>query len=221
MPNEEADHGFSYVWVYFRGSFVLTMKAIKKRVIQSIFTCGIDEAGRGALAGPVAAGACILPKLRKFPVRIMDSKQMSPSDREESFEWLMSNAICGIGVVDASEIDRIGILAATEIAMQKAVAQVSAVHPDLYLLVDGRDAFWFDHPHSSVVRGDQSEPCIAAASILAKVTRDRWMIDLDKALPAYGFAEHKGYGTPAHIEAIRHSGVSAEHRTTFLRNVMG
>lgn len=196
------------------------MRALKTRITQGILTCGIDEAGRGALAGPVTAGACILPDQRRFPVKITDSKQMSPCDRDESFEWLMSNAICGIGIVDASEIDRIGILAATEIAMQKAVAEVSAVHSDLYLLVDGRDAFWFDHPHSSIVRGDQTEQCIAAASILAKVTRDRWMTELDYSVPEYKFADHKGYGTPAHIEAIRSVGVSQEHRRTFLRNIM-
>lgn len=197
------------------------MGILKSRVIQKIFTCGIDEAGRGALAGPVCAGACILPEIRKFPVRIMDSKQMTPSDREESFEWLMANAVCGVGLVDAAEIDRIGILAATEIAMQQAVAEITAVHPDLYVLVDGRDAFWFDHPHSSVIRGDETEQCIAAASILAKVTRDRWMVELARTLPAYGFTEHKGYGTQVHIDAIRRVGVSSEHRKTFLGNVVG
>jgi ribonuclease HII len=124
-----------------------------------------------------------------------------------------------VGMVDPSEIDRIGILAATEIAMQKAVAEIATHHPDLYLLVDGRDAFWFDHPHSSIVRGDESEPCIAAASILAKVTRDRHMCALDQEIPTYGFAEHKGYGTSDHFEAIRTIGVSLQHRKTFLRNL--
>lgn len=196
------------------------MPAQKTRVISSVLTCGVDEAGRGALAGSVVAGACILPALRRFPVRIADSKQMTPSEREESFSWLTEHAVCGVGLVDASEIDRIGILAATEIAMQQAVAEVSSVHPDLYLLVDGRDAFWFDHPHSSVVRGDQTEQCIAAASILAKVTRDRAMIELDTKFPEFGFAEHKGYGTSDHFEAIRVIGPSKVHRKTFLRNIV-
>lgn len=195
------------------------MPALKTRTVPSILTCGVDEAGRGALAGPVAAGACILPSLRRFPVRIADSKQMSPAEREESYEWLIGNAVCGVGLVDASEIDRIGILAATEIAMQQAVAEVARTHSDLYLLVDGRDAFWFDHPHSSIVRGDQSEKCIAAASILAKVTRDHRMVDLDRVVPTYGFAEHKGYGTSEHFEAIRVIGISQHHRRTFLRNL--
>ncbi len=195
------------------------MPAVKTRTALSVLTCGVDEAGRGALAGPVVAGACILPARRRIPVRIADSKQMSPEQREESYVWLRENAVCGVGLVDAGEIDRIGILAATEIAMQQAVAEIARHHPDLYLLVDGRDAFWFDHPHSSIVRGDESEPCIAAASILAKVTRDRRMHELDEEVPTYGFAEHKGYGTSDHFEAIRTIGVSAQHRRTFLRNL--
>lgn len=180
-------------------------------------TCGIDEAGRGALAGPVVAAACILPSRRRIPVRIADSKKMSPEEREESFLWITKNCIYGVGLTSASEIDRIGILAATECAMQQAVAEVSQHHQDLYLLVDGRDAFWFDHPHSSIVRGDESEECIAAASILAKVTRDRHMISLAEDLSEYGFAGHKGYGTAEHFSAIKKHGFSAEHRKTFLR----
>lgn len=196
------------------------MPALKKRRQETdVLTCGVDEAGRGALAGPVVAGACVLPSLRRFPVLITDSKQMSPAEREESFRWLLENAVCGVGSVEASEIDRIGILACTEIAMQRAVAQISRLHPDLYLLVDGRDAFWFDHPHSSVVRGDQSEQCIAAASILAKVTRDHHMEALDRLVPEYGFVDHKGYGTADHFEAIRTIGISKEHRKTFLKNL--
>src|SRR5207247_1543419 len=111
----------------------------------AVLIVGIDEAGRGALAGPVVACACILPTRKKFPVRIGDSKQMSSEQREESAAWLIKNCIHGIGFVEAVEIDRIGILAANEIAMQKAVKAVSGIHKNLYLLVDGRDKFWFDH----------------------------------------------------------------------------
>lgn len=177
---------------------------------------GIDEAGRGALAGPVVACACAMPR-RKARVRIDDSKRMSPEEREASFAWITRHCVYGVGVVPAADIDRFGILACTERAMQAAVAQVAAKTAPLYLLIDGRDAFWFDHPHSSIVRGDQSEPCIAAASIVAKVTRDRFMTGLDVELPGYGFAAHKGYGTAEHYAAIAKLGRCREHRATFLQ----
>jgi ribonuclease HII len=180
---------------------------------------GVDEAGRGALAGPVVAGACILPERRQFPVRIGDSKKMSPADREESYEWLVKECVTGFGMVDAAEIDRIGILAATEIAMQRAVEMVAATAPNLYILVDGRDAFWFNHPHSSIIRGDDSERCIGAASIIAKVTRDRHMVALQSEYPQYGFAVHKGYGTPEHYAAITKNGIAIIHRKTFLSSL--
>ncbi len=176
---------------------------------------GIDEAGRGALAGPVVAAACILVPRKKYPVWIGDSKKLTPAERDESCSWIMQECVYGIGSVDASEIDRIGILAATEIAMQQAVAQVAAITSNLYLLVDGRDAFWFDHPHSSIIRGDTSEKCIGAASIIAKVTRDRHMIKLHEEFPQYGFAVHKGYGTPEHYAAIGEHGLLPLHRKTF------
>lgn len=176
---------------------------------------GIDEAGRGALAGPVIAAACILIPHKKYPVRIDDSKKLSVIERDASYDWITSECVYGIGSVEASEIDRIGILAATEIAMQQAVSQVAAVERNLYLLVDGRDAFWFDHPHSSIIRGDASEKCIGAASIIAKVTRDRRMILLHEEFPQYGFAIHKGYGTPEHYAAISQHGLLPLHRKTF------
>ncbi len=181
---------------------------------------GIDEAGRGALAGPVVAVACILPERRRYPVAIGDSKQLTPSQREESYEWLTKECVFGTGFADASEIDRIGILSATEIAMQRAVAIVAEHESRLYLLIDGRDAFWFDHPHSSIIRGDSSERCIGAASIIAKVTRDRHMVLLHEQFPEYGFAVHKGYGTTEHYNAIsKHGLLGKYHRTTFCRNV--
>lgn len=180
---------------------------------------GIDEAGRGALAGPVVAAACVLPDLDSFPVPIGDSKQMSPEERAMSARWLITNCVHGIGLVEAEEIDRIGILAANEIAMQQAVKQVAALHKRLYLLVDGRDAFWFDHPHSSIVRGDATELCIGAASIIAKVTRDRKMASLRKKFPRFAFEKHKGYGTPEHFAEIKKHGMCEVHRKSFLRNL--
>ncbi len=196
-------------------SVVAPVLSVKGRT----FIVGVDEAGRGAVAGPVVAGACVLPDGSKPPVLIADSKQMSPEQRGETFAWLIDHCLCGVGIVSAHDVDRLGILAATELAMQAAVAEVAARATPLYLLIDGRDAFWFDHPHSSIVRGDQSEPCIAAASILAKVSRDKLLCDLDASIPGYKFAIHKGYGTPAHLALIKKKGCSIEHRKTFLKSM--
>ena len=181
---------------------------------------GIDEAGRGALAGPVVAAACCIPNnLKKFPVRIADSKKMTPSEREESFLWITEHCLFGIGIVSHNVIDTDGILAANERAMQEAVKSLETKlqkKQPLYLLIDGRDKFWFDHPHSSIVRGDDSEKCISAASIIAKVTRDHLMIDMDKKYAGYGFAQHKGYGTALHTASIKKLGICKIHRKTFV-----
>ncbi len=192
---------------------------------------GLDEAGRGPLAGPVVAAACLLPcslfqrkdglwspvkKSRRGSAIIGDSKMLSPEERETAFDWITRNCAWGIGSVEAEEIDNIGILSATERAMQQALTEIEKRCSPTYLLVDGRDRFWFNYPHSSVIDGDQKEPMIAAASIIAKVTRDRIMVEHDVRLPQYGFARHKGYGTPEHIEAIRTHGPSILHRHTFL-----
>ena len=195
------------------------MKTLQKSPATKTVVCGIDEAGRGAIAGPVVAAACILPDRKKFPVTIDDSKAMSSQEREISYDWLIKNCIHGIGLVNADVIDEIGIMAATEQAMQMAVANVAKVQRDLYLLVDGRDKFWFDYPHSSIVGGDSLEACIAAASIIAKVTRDRRMIAYAEEFPVYDFSQHKGYGSQAHFAAIRKHGISSIHRRTFLRSV--
>ncbi|MBI2523751.1 ribonuclease HII [Candidatus Peregrinibacteria bacterium] len=137
---------------------------------------GIDEAGRGPLAGPVVAGACV--DYKNFPPHlIQDSKQLTPDEREKAFLWIQEYCTYGIGISDASEIDRIGILEATQKAMQDALAEVAKTVIPTYVLIDGRDHFWFDYSHSSIIGGDQKEPCISAASIVAKVTRDRWMIE--------------------------------------------
>lgn len=118
-----------------------------------------------------------------------------------------------------TDIDRIGILAATELAMQQALSMLAKTITPTYVLVDGRDHFWFDYPHSSIVRGDDTEPTIAAASIIAKVTRDRLMIEAAAQFPMYGFDRHKGYGSEEHIAAIRNYGPCALHRKSFLRNI--
>lgn len=198
---------------------------------------GIDEAGRGALAGPVVAGACIVEVelfLRRSPfqiwspykrrrsadIAIADSKLLSPEERVIAYEWITANCCWGVGIVPASFIENDGILAATERAMQEAVAQLCRMMTPTYLLVDGRDAFWFDYPHSSIIEGDRKESSIAAASIIAKVTRDRLMCEEHMRFPQYGFAQHKGYGTPEHVENIRRHGVCAIHRPYFLTKVL-
>jgi ribonuclease HII len=179
-------------------------------------TAGIDEAGRGPLAGPVVAAACILPPKTKIPSFIRDSKALEPREREEAFAWVQKHCTVGIGLSSASYIDQFGILAATERAMQQAVAMLAHTAKPTYLLVDGRDKFWFDYPHSSVIHGDALEPCISAASIIAKVSRDHMMRQMDLMFPGYGFAGHKGYGTEEHYEMIRKLGVCGIHRRSYL-----
>jgi ribonuclease HII len=180
---------------------------------------GVDEAGRGALAGPVVAAACILPAITTFPDLLRDSKQLTPRQRDTMYLWIKKHCLFGTGAVSASEIDAIGILEATQKAMQAAVAALAAHCHPTYLLVDGCDQFWFDYPHTGIIRGDQTEPCISAASIVAKVMRDRKLKNLSKKFIHYGFAQHKGYGTAEHMATIREIGPSAEHRHSFLKRV--
>lgn len=179
-------------------------------------TAGIDEAGRGALAGPVVAGACVLPTGIPLPRFIRDSKKLTPEMREEAFAWIAAHCAYGAGIVEAAFIDLNGILPATERAMQEAVRMLAQTCRPTYLLVDGRDKFWFDYPHTAIIDGDNLEPCIAAASIIAKVTRDRLMVRQETCFPGFGFALHKGYGTPEHYEALALHGLSALHRRTFI-----
>ncbi len=193
---------------------------------------GIDEAGRGPLAGPVTAAAVYLPcpvlahakggwMIQGSPdIRLFDSKQLDTKERDTAYGWITANCPFGVSSVSAQKIDKIGILEATNKAMQEAVAMLAKTITPTYLLVDGRDAFWFDYPHSSLIKGDGLEPCIAAASIIAKVTRDRFMIEADQQFPLYGFAGHKGYGAPLHIEMIQAHGVTPLHRKTYLRNII-
>jgi ribonuclease HII len=182
-------------------------------------TAGIDEAGRGPLAGPVVAAACILPNLKRFPRFICDSKVLDEDEREEAYAWIKAHCIIGVGLSGSRYVDDKGILAATERAMQQAVAMLAYSVRPTYLLVDGRDKFWFDYPHSSIIDGDALEKCISAASIVAKVSRDHMMRQMDKQFPGYGFAQHKGYGTEMHYAMIKKLGMCGIHRRSFLKNI--
>lgn len=177
------------------------------------FIAGVDEAGRGPLAGPVVAAAVIFPKNVTIE-GVNDSKKLSEKKRGSLFHIIREQALAiGIGVVDHEIIDRINILQASFLAMNRAIAELSVTPQQL--LVDGN---FFQHETFSVeniVKGDALSHSIAAASILAKVTRDAMMMKLDEQFPEYGFAQHKGYGTKAHIEAIRTYGYSPIHRKSF------
>lgn len=188
---------------------------LSKQELGYKFVCGIDEAGRGPLCGPVVAAACILPVNADIP-RLNDSKKLSPKVRMELFEKIKETAIAySIGYGTVEEIDSINILEATLLAMRRAVEGLS-VKPD-YLLVDGNIFRDFDTPGESVVKGDAISSSIAAASILAKVTRDILCDELDALYPGYGIQQHKGYGTKAHMDALRRLGPSPCHRKQFIR----
>lgn len=180
------------------------------------YICGIDEVGRGPLAGPVVAGAVILPKDCRIPY-INDSKQLSEKKREELYAVIMQQAVAsGIGIVGPSRIDEINILQATYEAMRMAVSKLK-VQPDLLL----NDAVTIPEvliQQVPIIKGDAKSMSIAAASIIAKVTRDHMMEEYDKILPGYGFAGNKGYGAPVHIEALKRLGATPIHRRSFIRN---
>ena len=181
--------------------------------------CGVDEAGRGPLAGPVCAAAVILPQGLEIP-GLNDSKKLSDKRRRELFPVICKEAVSyGIAFASAEEIDEINILQATYLAMERALAQL-AVKPDL-ALIDGNRAKDFGIPVETVVKGDSRSANIAAASILAKVTRDDLMLKMAERYPKYGFEIHKGYGTKAHYDALREHGACPIHRTTFLRKFYG
>lgn len=181
--------------------------------------CGVDEAGRGPLAGPVCAAAVILPKGLELP-GLNDSKKLTDKKRRELFPIIKEQAIAyGIGLATHEEIDEINILQATYLAMERAIAQLEGKAD--YALIDGNRAKDFGLPVRTVVKGDSLSASIAAASILAKVTRDDLMLEMAKKYPEYGFQVHKGYGTKAHYEALRAHGHSPIHRMTFLRKFYG
>lgn len=182
------------------------------------YICGIDEVGRGPLAGPVVAGAVILPKDCEI-LYINDSKKLSAKRREELYDIIMEQAVAtGIGMVSPQRIDEINILQATYEAMREAISKLS-VTPDI-LLNDAVTIPQVDIPQVPIIKGDAKSISIGAASIIAKVTRDRLMEEYEKIMPEYGFASNKGYGSGAHIEAIKKYGPSPIHRMTFIKNFL-
>ncbi len=177
--------------------------------------CGTDEAGRGPLAGPVVAGACILDPEYPLPALLDDSKKLTEKKREALFDEICTHALhWGIGMASPEEIDEINILNASLLAMRRAI-DAMGVTPD-YVLVDGNQTRGFTLPCTAVVGGDATSPSIAAASILAKVTRDRMCADMERDYPGYGFAGHKGYPTKAHKLAVYRLGPCPLHRKSFL-----
>ncbi|MDD5633818.1 MAG: ribonuclease HII [Candidatus Omnitrophica bacterium] len=173
---------------------------------------GIDEAGRGPLAGPVVAGAVVI-KDPDFCERIDDSKKLTEKMRERAFIDIMKRCDVGIGTVSVEDIDRVNIFNATLLAMQRAISELSTT-PD-YLLVDGRMNIPVNQPRTYLIGGEALSISIACASIIAKVFRDRLMVEEDKKYPFYGFKKHKGYGTKEHFDAIREKGLCPLHRRTF------
>ena len=181
--------------------------------------CGVDEAGRGPLAGPVCAAAVILPPELEIP-GLNDSKKMTDKKRRALYDIIVSEAVCyGIAMASEQEIDEINILQATFNAMERAMEQLS-VKPQM-ALIDGNRERPFPVPVQTVTKGDSLSANIAAASILAKVTRDRYMEEMAEKYPQYGFDIHKGYGTKAHYAALTEHGACPIHRRTFLRKFYG
>ena len=181
--------------------------------------CGIDEAGRGPLAGPVYAAAVLLPGGLVIE-GLNDSKKLSEKKREALFDVICENALAyGIGYADEKEIDEINILQATYLAMRRAYENMQTACD--YVLVDGNRMPTMPVPGETIVKGDAKSPSIAAASILAKVSRDRVMLEYAKQYPEYEFEKHKGYGTKVHTEALLKHGPSPIHRKTFLKKILG
>ena len=181
--------------------------------------CGCDEAGRGPLAGPVFAAAVILPENIDIP-KLNDSKKLTEKQRDKLFDLIKESAVdyC-IAQASVEEIEEINILNASMLAMKRAVDGLKT-KPD-FALIDGNIARGFDIPATPIIKGDALSPSIAAASILAKVARDRYCLEMDKAHPEYGFAKHKGYGTKDHREALLKYGPSPMHRKSFLKKLLG
>jgi ribonuclease HII len=180
---------------------------------------GIDEAGRGPLAGPVVAACVMLPEYCIIE-GVNDSKKLSPAKREKLYDIILDRAVSyDIGIVDEKRIDEINILNATKLAMKMAVEQMD-IKPDM-LLIDAVRLDDLDIPQNSIVKGDELSISIAAASIIAKVSRDRMISEADSQYPEYGFNRHKGYGTAEHINAIKKYGICPIHRISFTKNFTG
>ncbi len=179
--------------------------------------CGIDEAGRGPLAGPVYAAAVILPK-GHIVEGVNDSKKISEKKRDLLFDKIMDECVCySIGIASEQEIDEINILQATFLAMRRAVAGLE-IKPDI-ALIDGNKKPGLDIAEQTIVKGDSKSANIAAASIIAKVSRDRYMLEMAEKYPEYQFEKHKGYGTKLHYEMLEKYGISPIHRKTFLKKL--
>lgn len=195
------------MWEYERG------------LLEYEYIAGVDEAGRGPLAGPVYAAAVILKPVARID-GINDSKKLSEKKREELYDVIIENSIAyAVYSVDEKTIDEVNILNATHMAMNGAVNSLS-VRPD-FVLIDGNSIKNMTLPHETIVKGDARSISIAAASILAKVSRDRYIIKMAEKYPEYGFEKHKGYGTKAHTEAILKYGPCEIHRKTFLKKLLG
>lgn len=178
------------------------------------FVAGVDEVGRGCLAGPVVAAACILDQSKPVPRRLNDSKKLTERQRKEIDEELRQTAVAySLGIIDADEIDRVNILEATKLAMLKAIDGLTPA-PD-HLLIDALQLRQCSLPQKAIIKGDSISYSIAAASVIAKVFRDDLMKQYDAEFPEYGFAGHKGYGSVAHFAAIREHGPCRLHRKTF------
>ena len=192
------------------------MSVYEEQYASCSYICGIDEVGRGPLAGPVVAGAVILPKDHTI-LYLNDSKKLSEKKRELLYDEIMEHAVAtGIGMVGPARIDEINILQATYEAMRMAIENLK-IKPDV-LLNDAVTIPEVEIPQVPIIKGDAKSISIAAASIIAKVTRDRLMKEYDQVIPGYDFAGNKGYGTKAHLEGLRRLGPSPIHRRTFIRN---
>lgn len=192
------------------------MLTFEKKYSTYAYICGIDEAGRGPLAGPVVAGAVILPKDLKI-LYLNDSKKLTPARRSALYDQIMAEAVSvGVGMCDAGRIDEINILQATYEAMRKAVAALSC--PPQLLLNDAVTIPQIQIPQVPLIKGDARSLSIAAASVIAKVTRDRMMESYEEIYPGYGFGENKGYGTREHIEALKRLGPCPIHRASFIHH---
>ncbi len=191
---------------------------LEKELMEQGYTsvCGVDEAGRGPLCGPVVAAACILPCDIELPGELNDSKKLTPKKRDLLYDWICEHAVAYcIAEASVEEIDELNILEADLLAMRRAIDGLSKKAD--FALIDGNIARDFQIPAKAIIKGDATSPSIAAASILAKVTRDRACEELDRLYPQYAIAKHKGYGTKVHMDALRKYGPSPIHRKQFIR----
>lgn len=208
-----------------------TIKEIEENLYNEGITsiAGIDEAGRGPLAGPVVVASVIMPR-ESMIEGVNDSKKVSEKKREKLYEEIINECIAyGVGIINQEEIDKINILNATKEGLTKAIKEMEnnlkeknqKIEKPEIILVDALTKIDTDHiPYRSIIKGDSKSYSIAAASIIAKVTRDRIMRQWDEVYPMYGFAKHKGYGTAAHMEAIREYGLCPLHRRSFVKNIV-